>query len=197
MAERAAFVRGLGQLQGWIGGKPISGVLPPGSDIPPGDYLFLPPVKDPIYGQIVQMVAVGAPQGSTVAIPNIKGAPPTSDRQEKNKCVQWCTEWIRGAPATSQSPFVKATFDTRFEKSDLNFEKGNLNFAKAVTYSDPPGSDSAAHVKLADPLATKRNGPSFILSSMQIPGRNSVLVGSGFSDLVESLAQGPVPVKVS
>jgi hypothetical protein len=226
MAERATFVRGLSQFHGWIGGKPVTGVLSPGNDIPPGEYLFMPPVKDPIYGPIVQMVPVGKRQEHI--------AWEKSDSFEKGGLtfVKGALNFTKGALNFSKAGTAQ-TSKPEFSRNSQRPEQWTWSSAERPeqwtwsserpeqwtwSNSSAPGSHqqwtwspnasgfSAEKVGLSFMKETDQNfvtargmqnGSSFILSSTQIPGRNSILVGAGFSDLVERLAMGPVPVTVS
>ena len=131
-----------GILRGTIGAKNIECVLRTGSTmIPAGEYMLLPAVQDPLFGNVVELV-----------------------------------------PAVKQG-------------------RSNTLRAKAVA-QDKEVHPSAGHIVKAETVhvvgqPTLNPMGSFVLSAKAIPGRHSMVVDRGFSDLVEALQNGPIGLTVS
>ena len=168
---RMTFHRGSGALSGSIGGKHLHIVTRPAhgsAALPAGEYAIHPPVIDPIYGAVALVVPTAGPSN------------PAGDT----------VSYIKNAPANKWS-------------APANKYSAPVNKLSAPTnkWSAPANKYSAPTDKWASPMPAGESGLNetvFVLSQKAIPGRNSIIVSSGFADLMDALhAAGGATITVS
>ncbi len=170
-----------GSLMGSIGGKVLQCLVNPtsaGSAPPAGEYSIQPPVQDVIYGQIAIMV----PTGGGVGMQNMQ--PGANAMKAWSPGANAMKNWAPGANA------MKYRAPGGVENKKVTPAGGVENKLFA-----PAGSVEALMAYSAS--SPQEGGSVFVLSSRLIPGRNCLVIQSGFADLLDALNQeGGATVRV-
>lgn len=149
-------------LRGPVAGKLISCALRPGVSVPPGSYMLLPAVDDPIYGTFVMMVPVSeSPTGSGAYFGTIKDA---SDPQAQASIRRETPALAYGKqvlPAPAEAGLRRVSSQQEALQSELVFSKSHKTKAVPPTryIKEPPGEASAS-IKMNQPASIKVNEPA-------------------------------------
>lgn len=160
VGARLMFQAGSRTITGSLGGRFLHCTMrpPQGGALPPaGDYEILPPVSDPVYGRLAVMAPVGGSFN-----------PPAAG--------------CRSYPAVTQKLFFKPDAAKFWEKPLATAVSGKV-FQKPLATAV---SDRRIAFK-PDQTPGAAGAQVFVLSDRPVLGRNSIVVGSGFADLMDAL----------
>jgi len=146
-----------------------------GSLPPPGKYWIAAPTDDPVFGMVAVMVPAAA-QGSPAASAFKVISPAVGTYGFKS-----------GSPAASAQKIISPA-------------AGAYQVENPAAGAYQVESKAAGGYQVEDPAANAANSAdnTFVLSARTIPGRNSIVVSSGFADLMDALqAAGGTTVTVS